>query len=91
MLRYTKWDDDEPDDWGGGWDGDDDGEGDDEEDEDTVLCPYCKRPVHEDAQWCPHCENSISHEDVPPARKPWWILLGALACLSAIFLWITSP
>ena len=92
MLRYTRWDDDEPEDWGGGWDGDEDHEGDDEEDgDDTVPCPYCHQPVHEDAEWCPHCESYISAEDAPPARKPWWIIVGALACLAVVYVWVTGP
>jgi hypothetical protein len=67
MLRYTRWDDDEPEDWGGGWD------------------------VHEDTEWCPHCENYLSAEDAPPARKPWWIIIGAAACLLVVYFWVTVP
>ena len=32
---------------------------------DTVPCPYCRAPIHEDAERCPKCENYISREDAP--------------------------
>lgn len=65
-------------------DGWDDGE------EPTVPCPYCKREVLEDAPRCPYCENYISEEDAAPARKPWWIIVGALLCLYAVYRWIVG-
>jgi hypothetical protein len=83
MPRRTEGEDD----WEEGeeWDGDADS------DEDvTVPCPYCRRPVPEDAPRCPHCENYISREDAPPSRKPWWIVLGALLCLYAVYRWIVG-
>jgi hypothetical protein len=61
----------------------------DEEDNDepTLPCPYCRREIHEDSVRCPHCERYISWEDAPPARKPWWIVLGVIACLYVIYRW----
>jgi hypothetical protein len=61
-----------------------------EEEEETMPCPYCKRPIHEDAQRCPYCENWISEEDVEasPEGKPTWIVLTALVCLLLVILWI---
>jgi hypothetical protein len=75
------------------WEGDlgPDGEADDtdcadgEDDEPTVPCPYCGKPLPEDAPRCPYCDNYISREDAPPSRKPWWIILGVLAGLYAIY------
>jgi hypothetical protein len=72
------WDDDEV-----PWDGTDG------EDDYTVPCPYCKRPIHEDAQRCPYCEHYISAEDSPPAWKPWWIIVGAVICLYIVYRWVT--
>ena len=66
-----------------GWDGDDG-----DEEEPTVPCPYCRREIHEDAQRCPYCENYISAEDAPPARKPWWIIVGVLLALYAVYRWV---
>jgi hypothetical protein len=82
------------------WEGDEEAwESDDEESEDwaadvdesepTIPCPYCHRQIHEDSQRCPYCENYLSQEDAPPAPKPWWIILGVLACLFAVYLWIS--
>jgi hypothetical protein len=74
----ARWSDDE-DDW-------DDGS----EDEPTIPCPHCRKRIHEDSQRCPHCETYISKEDSPAARKPWWIILGVLACLYAVYRWIAG-
>ena len=76
------------------WDGD--STGDDEELDDipddsegaTIPCPYCRRQIHEDSQRCPYCERYVSEEDAPPSRKPWWIVIGALACLYVVYRWI---
>ncbi len=57
----------------------------DDDDAETIPCPYCKREIHEDAQRCPHCENYISTEDTPPTAKPWWIIIGVVACLYAMY------
>jgi hypothetical protein len=72
-------------DFGEGWDeeGRFDGEG-----EPTVPCPYCRREILEDSPRCPYCENYISQEDQYPSRKPWWILLGILLGLCAVYYWI---
>ena len=85
MPRRTaigdEWEDDPDDDFDGGSD-DDEAE--------TVPCPYCRRPIHEDAERCPYCENYISREDAPPTRKPWWIILGAGLCLFVVYRWIVG-
>jgi hypothetical protein len=57
----------------------------------TVPCPYCKRDIYDDAERCPYCENYITEEDTPPSpRKPWWLILGVLACMYAVYRWITG-
>jgi hypothetical protein len=71
------------------WDDDEDWDA-EENDEPTVECPYCGGEVHEDCQRCPHCEKYISEEDAPPARKPWWIVVGAIACLYVVYRWIAG-
>jgi hypothetical protein len=71
------------------WD-DDDEDWDEEDEEPTVECPYCGGEVHEDAQRCPHCEKYLSEEDAPPARKPWWIVVGAALCLYVVYRWIVG-
>lgn len=73
-------DDDYPDDYPD--EGDDDAA--------TVPCPYCKREIHEDAERCPYCEAYISKEDAPPARKPWWVVLGVVVCLYIVLRWIVG-
>jgi hypothetical protein len=76
------------------WEEEDDSESDDEafdssdDDEDeTIPCPYCRRPIFEGAERCPYCENYISEEDAP-VRKPLWLLVGVILCLIVVYLWI---
>jgi hypothetical protein len=70
------------------WDDEDDLDySSDDEDDDTIPCPYCRRPIHEDSQRCPHCENYISEEDAP-TRKPWWLIIGVVVCLLIVYSWI---
>jgi predicted nucleic acid-binding Zn ribbon protein len=73
------------------WDDDafDDDENDSPDDEPTAPCPYCNRPIHEDASRCPYCENYISAEDQPHARKPWFVILGTILLITIFFWWIT--
>jgi uncharacterized paraquat-inducible protein A len=57
-------------------------------DTETVTCPYCHEEVYEDTVRCPRCENYLSKEDAPPARQPWWIVIGILAVLGIVALWV---
>ena len=65
------------------WDSDED-----DDDEPTIPCPYCRREIHEDAPRCPYCECYVSDVDAPPARKPWWIIIGVMVCLYLVYRWI---
>lgn len=58
--------------------------------DDTSECPYCRKQIYADSPRCPHCGNYISAEDSVPARKPWWIIVGALFCLFAVYRWIVG-
>jgi hypothetical protein len=72
------------------WEDDDDVDSydDDGDDEPTIPCPWCRREIHEDAERCPYCEHYLSDEDAPPRRKPWWIVVGTMACLYLCYRWI---
>jgi hypothetical protein len=75
-------------DWDHGDESWDEDRADDSEDEmGTVPCPHCRRQILEDTPRCPYCENYISEEDVPPMRKPWWIVLGTLLVLYIVYRW----
>jgi len=90
MPRRVAVDDnwDEPD--GDGWEPDDDEEWqpDPEDEDETVPCPHCRAPVYEGAEQCPACGLYLSEEDAPPGRKRWWIVLGAVLGLFAVYLWV---
>lgn len=74
-----------------GWTPDDDEEWtpDEEDDDETVACPHCEEPVHEQAERCPHCGWYISEEDAPPARRPGWIVLGLILAAVAVYFWVS--
>jgi len=57
---------------------------DDSDSVDLDTCPYCGRPVYEQAEVCPHCNNFISREDSLPSRKPLWIIAGVIVTLVVI-------
>jgi hypothetical protein len=82
-----RWEDREADDLGMEDDPDDEDWGEEDDEEPTIPCPYCHQHVLEDAERCPHCEHYISREDAPPARKPWWIIIGVIACLYVVYRW----
>jgi predicted nucleic acid-binding Zn ribbon protein len=64
---------------------------DDPDDEETTEpCPHCGKPVYDDAERCPSCSWYLSREDAP-VRKPWWVVLGVLACLAMVTWWILHP
>jgi hypothetical protein len=92
MPRYDS-DDDDEDDYDS-YDADDgselEGVYDEDNEEPTVPCPFCRREIHEDAQQCPYCEQYLSREDAPPARKPWWIVAGAIICLYIAWRWVVG-
>lgn len=83
-------DDDEPDDDNpnaDAWDArelPDDSDTDDDDDPELVPCPYCGKRISEDAELCPKCNSFISIEDAPPQRRPWLILVGAVAALAGV-------
>ena len=62
----------------------------DEDEEPTVPCPYCKRQIHEDSPRCPYCGQYVTDEDVVPARKPWWIIVGVLLVFYIIYRWMAG-
>src|SRR2546421_8682091 len=62
---------------------------DDGDDPETVPCPYCRRPIWEEAELCPHCKNYLSREDAP-RRYPWWLIAGVAACLAIVLLWVLT-
>ena len=84
-MNEDVWEDDADDEE---WDADED---DQEDEEPTIPCPYCRREIHEDSQRCPYCGEYILEEDTVPARKPWWIIIGALLVFYAVYQWVVAP
>ena len=77
--------------WNGeGWDGDDSDDEVNDEDEPMLPCPYCRREIFEDSVRCPHCGEYLSEEDAPAGPRPWWIVVGVLLCLAAIWVWTAN-
>ena len=55
--------------------------------DETVPCPYCRKPVHEQAEICHHCGRYIVEADAPRGY-PWWVWVGLILCLVAVLIWI---
>lgn len=97
MGRRQFEDDETEDEWGApeaSWDDDSDEDSDPDygdDDDVTIPCPYCRRQIHEDAERCPYCEKYLSDEDAPVAGKPWWVIVGAILCLYAVYRWSMGP
>jgi predicted nucleic acid-binding Zn ribbon protein len=49
----------------------------------TDECPYCKKMIHEQAEWCHHCGQYLSRED-QPRSVPLWLILTTAALLLAM-------
>ena len=91
MRRDVQDDDDDDEDF---IDGDDDVDPDapdaedvGDPDDETVPCPYCKKPVHEQAEICHHCGRYIVEDDVPRGY-PWWVWVGLILGLLGVLVWI---
>jgi predicted nucleic acid-binding Zn ribbon protein len=55
---------------------------------DTEPCPFCGKPVYEDAEVCPKCGQYISQEASSP-KKPLWIILTVGVCVAVILIvWV---
>jgi predicted nucleic acid-binding Zn ribbon protein len=59
----------------------------DDDDDVTMPCPYCGKAVYDDAERCPSCGSYLSREDAP-RRYAWWLLVGVVLGLLAVFLWV---
>jgi predicted nucleic acid-binding Zn ribbon protein len=60
----------------------------DPDDDTTAPCPHCGELIYEDAERCPECGQYLSRDGAPTARKPKWILIGALICLAIVLAWV---
>lgn len=69
-----------------GWDDDDD----EDDDSDLDECPNCGRSIYDDSERCPECGTYLSRE-VPSARHPWWVTVGAVVSLLMVVYWILHP
>ena len=53
----------------------------DDSDDQTVPCPFCRKPMFEDAEQCPHCGKYVGGEDAPRPRRPWWVIVTVVLLL----------
>lgn len=50
----------------------------DETSDELLVCPSCRRDVHEDTQQCPHCGDWITPEYPSGSTKRWVYVVVAL-------------
>jgi predicted nucleic acid-binding Zn ribbon protein len=89
-AEYEEFDERDPDDDQGpsltDRDDPDEADIDDGDEPEFVPCPYCRKPIPEDAAICPRCGNFIV-DDAAPRRRPWWIWIGVILCLLGVLFW----
>jgi predicted nucleic acid-binding Zn ribbon protein len=64
-----------------------------DDDDETVPCPYCRKPVYEGAELCPHCRKYLSDEDAPRRRSPliWTgVILAILGLAGGLLFWLVG-
>ena len=52
-----------------------------------VPCPFCAKPIHEDADVCPRCGNYVGGSDAP-RRRPVIIWIGIVLAGLCVLTWI---
>lgn len=60
----------------------------DEDAAERIPCPFCKKPVHEDADICPRCGNFIGGEDAPRRRVPPFVWIGVILAGLCVLTWV---
>jgi predicted nucleic acid-binding Zn ribbon protein len=40
-----------------------------------VPCPYCRKPISEDANLCPHCDSFVIDEQLAGNRSKWMMVV----------------
>jgi endogenous inhibitor of DNA gyrase (YacG/DUF329 family) len=60
------------------------------DDDATAPCPHCGAEIYDDAERCPECGGYVSREEAPPARRPLWVIVGAVICLVIALGWIVG-
>ena len=81
MIQFHDgWEDDEA-------ENEDDHPAGDDGDDDLDECPRCGRSIYDDSERCPRCGQYLSREEAVE-RRPWWVVLGAVACLGMVVYWI---
>jgi predicted nucleic acid-binding Zn ribbon protein len=58
---------------------------DDDEPEVGDPCPFCKKPIYEDADRCPYCGNFIASQS-PTRSNSTWIIVCVIVCLIAVLI-----
>lgn len=62
----------------------------DDEFVETEPCPFCGKPVYEQAEICPHCGQYIVDQE-SSRKKPLWIVVGVAVCLTLILIvWVLN-
>lgn len=83
MADFDEHDEDDPND-------PDESDQDFSDDPEIVQCPYCRKPIAEDAEMCPHCRSYISREDAPPSRPPWFTIAVVVTLIVIITVWVIN-
>ncbi len=56
--------------------------------EESIPCPFCKKPIHEDADVCPRCGNFVGGDDAPRRRVPLFVWIGVILAGLCVLTWV---
>lgn len=65
---------------------DDDDHGLPDGDDDLLICPACRRSIHQDTEKCPHCGDWITPVDTSGRTRQWLWLVAAGLVIAAMLL-----
>jgi hypothetical protein len=58
-----------------------------EDSEETVPCPFCRKPIHENADVCPRCGNYVGGKDAS-RRLPLLVWIGVALAGLCVLTWV---
>jgi predicted nucleic acid-binding Zn ribbon protein len=61
---------------------------DDDDAGESIPCPFCKKPIHEDADVCPRCGNFVGGDDAPRRRVPLFVWIGMILAGLCVLTWV---
>ena len=63
---------------------------DDQPENDTIACPFCGKPMYDDAEQCPACGQYVSSADFSRRLPTWMIVIIVLTILGFLMPYLAT-